>query len=181
MRQMLGRETANTEVRPPINSLADLSEAVTAIANRAIKYGTVHTLNGNYIFDAKDFCDLISQADFVKYFDLIANEVQSREELLDLEADPTKHRLDCNFGLAYCASYEWQDGDEATFECSYEEWENAPVLPVSQPLSMYRMSQIANEAISSTLVWFEHPKKELQGTFGISDEELEQLQISTEE
>ncbi len=129
-----------------IGSIGELSEVITAVANKAIKYGAEHTNSGNCIFYAGDFDDLILPEDFVKYFSLIAAEIQSREELLDLEADPVRYELNCNFGLTYCPSYEWCDGDEAIFG-SYEERKNTPVLPVSQPLSMYRLSQIGEEAI----------------------------------
>ncbi len=141
---------------PVIVSLEKLSEAVTAVANRAVKYGAEHTSSGNYIFGAGDFGDLISPEDFVKYFDLIAAEVWTRKELLDLIADPATHELDCNFGLAYCPNYEWCDGDEVIFG-SYKEWENATALPVSQPLSMSRIAKIGEEAIRAVQEWFGNP------------------------
>jgi len=71
-----------------IGSIEELSKVITAVANKAIKYGAEHTNSGNYIFYAGDFDDLILPEDFAKYFSLIAVEIQSREELLDLEADP---------------------------------------------------------------------------------------------
>ena len=50
-------------------------------------------------------------------------------------------------GLDYCPYYEWCEGDEALFG-SYDEWLERPVKPVSQALSMTRMSDIASDAIS---------------------------------
>lgn len=159
-----------------ISSLEELSGAVTAIANRVIKYGAEHTASGNYIFDADHFDDLISPKDFTKYFDLIAAEVRSREELLDLTADSVRLELDCNFGLNYCPCYEWCDGDEAIFG-SYEQWKDTPTRPVSQPLSMHRMAQIGEEAVRAVQEWFDDPMEELTGSFGISGEELDRLKV----
>lgn len=159
----------NSALVKPISTLAELSDAVTAVANRAIKHGAEHTGTGTYLFDADDFRDLISPEDFVRYFDLIAAEIGSRDELLDLSADGVTHKLDCNFGLAYCPSYQWCDGDEIIFG-SYEEWENAPTLHVSQPFSMHQMSQIGAETIDSVQKLMD----KLVNLFGISIEELKQ-------
>ncbi len=134
-----------------ITSLEELSDTITAVANRAVKYGAENTSSGNYIMGYDVFADLITEDDFRRYFDLIAAELEKREELLDLVVDHGAYELDCNFGLAYCPNYEWCEGDESTFGCSYEEWENTPALPVSQPLSMHQTAVIGQDFIRSTM------------------------------
>ncbi len=164
-----------------IESLEALSDTITAIANRAVKHGTENTSSGNYIMGYDVFADLITEDDFRRYFDLIAVELEKREEVLDLVVDHGAYELDCNFGLAYCPNYEWCEGDESTFGCSYEEWEQTPARPVSQPLSMRRMAEIGKEAISSTKEWFDHPEEELEGSFGMTEEEMRVFGVEKEE
>lgn len=154
-----------------IGSLEELSEAITAVANRAVKYGAERTSGGNYIMGHDVFRDLISESDFKRYFDLIAAELEGREELLDLAVDKGAYELDCNFGLAYCPNYQFCEGDEEIFG-SFEEWEKMETRPVSQPLSMRRMAEIGHEAILSTKEWFDHPEEELGASFGMTEEEM---------
>lgn len=157
--------------RKKICTLEELSDAITAVANRAVKHGTEHTSSGNYIMGYDVFFDLMTEEDFRRYFDLIAAEVEGREELLDLVADRSAFELDCNFGLDYCPNYQFCDGDEEIFG-SFEEWEKMEAKPVAQPLSMRRMAEIGHEAILSTKEWFDSPEEELGGSFGMTEEEM---------
>jgi len=90
-------------------------------ADRVVFYGTQHTASGNYLIGHNNLADIISAEDYKRYFNLIADETASREEVLDLQSNPATGELDCNFGLSYCPCYEWVDGDEEVFGCSREE------------------------------------------------------------
>ncbi len=104
---------------------------VIRVADRVVFYGTQHTNSGNYLIAYNNLADIISAEDYKRYFDLIADEIASREEVLDLQPDPVIGELDCNFGLSYCPCYEWVDGDEEIFGCSREEWEKTATMPVA--------------------------------------------------
>lgn len=126
-----------------IASIEDLSDVVTAVANRAVKWGAERTSSGNYILDHSDFADLISEEDFQKYFAFILHEIQARGEVLDVIPDQDSLELDIDFALNYCPHYEWADGDESTFNCSYEDWLRTPVKPVSQLQSLHQKAMNA--------------------------------------
>ncbi len=167
------------EIEREIGSLEELSDVITAVANRAVKRGAERTSSGNYIMGHDLFRDLISESDFKRYFGLIAAELEGREELLDLFSDGGAYELDCNFGLAYCPNYEFRDGDEEIFG-SFEEWEKMETKPVSQPLSMRRMAEIGHEAILSAKEWFAHPEDEMEGSFGMTEDEMKVFGVGKE-
>lgn len=124
----------------------------------------------------EDVSDLISEQDYLKYFDLIANELSIREEVLDL--DTSNHCLDAIYGLDYCPNYVWADGDEEIFGCDQDTWERTfHAVPVSQPLSMARLAEIGTQAISYVLENSDIAIEDLTESIGMSMAELKQLGI----
>lgn len=129
-----------------IRTIEQLSEAITAGVNYAIKFGTDITSDGNGIIGYDEMGGFISKEDFARFFDLIVAEIEARPEILDVTADETVPEVSVVYALDYCASYEWMNGDESTFDCSREEWEQRPTKPVSQPLSLAQMAKAYKEA-----------------------------------
>lgn len=129
----------------PIKDTEALGKAIVAVVNRAVKIGTGETTSGNYILRYEDFKDLITGADFRKHLSLIVTELVDREEVIEVEADPERGELNCIFGLAFCPSYEWTEGDESTFGCSYEEWLDKPTDPISQPETLQTVKLTGKE------------------------------------
>ncbi len=165
--------------KPPANficSLEDLSDVITAVVNRAVEKGATSTTSGNYYMGYEAFSDLITEEDYLHYFDLIVYELQGREELLDLEVLYDSHELDCNFGLDYCPSYQFCEGDEEIFG-SFEEWEQTPTKPVSQPLSMHRMALIGENAVQIFQKWAKTPIGKLFGFLGFGKKNSESIEF----
>lgn len=126
---------ATTTAPQPISGVKAVGEAITRVANHAVKYGCEHTSSGNMILTYDAFKDLIAEDDYKHFFGLICDELRSREEVLDLIAHSDIGALNLDFALAFCPNYEWMPGDESTFGCSREEWEKTPHKPVAQPTS----------------------------------------------
>jgi len=112
-----------------ITSIETLSEVITAVANRAIEITVDKTTSGNRYVAYDDVSDLISKSDYLKYFDLIVDEVYSHEELLDLNITDN-HELDINCGLAWCKNYEPlpEEGYEFGKDYGYEDFVPKPSL-----------------------------------------------------
>lgn len=153
-----------------ITDLRELNEVVNNVANYIVKEAAEKTSSGNWILEYDDVAHLISEEDYLQYFDLIENEVSSRGEVLDL--DTSDKSFDLIIGLAYCPNYEWCEGDERVFGCEREEWESKPAEPVSQPLSLNRMAEIGENALSAIPEWFSEPTLELTSSLGLTNEEL---------
>lgn len=157
-----------------IETLSELSEVITQVVNRVVDVSTKQTSTGNWIMEYPDVMDLISEQDYYQYFELIAEELRARDEVLDL--DSNDHQLDAIYGLSYCSNYEWCDGDERVFGCDRAQWERTfQPKPVSQPLSMSRMAELGEKAIAYVL---KHPALSLNNltqSIGITPSELEQL------
>jgi hypothetical protein len=57
-----------------------------------------------------------------KYWEKILYSLWVREEILDAEFDKENLLFDVTCALDYCPNYQWVDGDEEVFGCSYYEW-----------------------------------------------------------
>lgn len=117
-----------------IDNLRDLNDKINAFVDFVVRTACERTTSGNYFVQAEDAMKFagMSYEDFLEYRDLIFGELQERTEVLDFEFEDSGMEFDVNCGLDYCPHYEWCDGDEATFGCSYDEWLERPVLPVGQ-------------------------------------------------
>lgn len=144
----------------PINNLHDLSETVTDVVNRILETVTENTSTGQYYVDYDDVSDLISHQDYLSYFDLIAEELHGREEVLDL--DTSDHVFDVVCGLAWCPNYELLPDED--FEFGYEQLRPAP--------SLARLAQIGQKAVDH-LVLEDTTAKFKPEDLGITEEELE--------
>lgn len=143
-----------------ICNLRDLSESVTSVVNRILETVTENTSTGQYYVDYDDVSDLISHQDYLTYFDLIANELSGREEVLDL--DTSDHVFDVVCGLAWCPNYELLPDED--FEFGYEQLRPAP--------SMARLAEIGQNAVDH-LVLEDTTSKFKAEDLGISDPEVE--------
>jgi len=148
-----------------ITTLEELNNVVNDVVNRIVDISTSRTLSSNYYASYDHVSDLISQEDFLKYFDLITEELRGREEVLDLQTTED-HELDAVYGTDWCPNYE----DHA---------DDFVAKPVSQPLSMTRKAEILDNALENIEAALkEMPKDrvtEVAQMFGISTEELAKL------
>ena len=160
-----------------IGSIEKLCDVVTAVANMAVFIGCKRTSSGSYILGYEDFKNLISEGDYMKYFHLIAAEVGSHDEVLDIDVIESSFEMDCNFALEYCQNYEWCYGDEAVFGCSYEEWENSPARAVSKNISLTRMAEIGRTAIENVIELNGRSGESLMIALGLTPEELDSIGI----
>lgn len=155
-----------------IANLFELNEKVMAFSNYVVKTACEKTTSGQYYVSVDDACEAVglSLEDFFKYKDFIVEELFTREELLEFDYSADSMEFDVNCGLNYCPSYQWCDGDEAIFECTFEEWFKRPALPVAQPLSVSRMAEIGVDAISY-LAYREEKDLEsvVKGSLGLED------------
>lgn len=103
-------------MRKEIYCIEDLADVICEVVNYVVKESCRKTTTGNYIMEHDDVSHLISEEDYLKYFDLIAAELASREEVLDL--DTADYTLDAIYGLAWCPNYEVlpEEKDEEGFE-----------------------------------------------------------------
>ncbi len=159
-----------------IDSLSELNEVINNVVTRIVERSTQNTSTGNWITDYSDVSDLISDQDYYMYFELIANELRAREEVLDL--DTYDHQFDTIFGLKYCPNYEWCQGDEEIFGCDQAQWERTfQADPVSKPLSMSRLAEIGEKAIAYVMETSDMAVEDLTESIGMSMRELQQLKI----
>lgn len=133
-----------------IESLRELNDVINAVANRALDVVAKCSTSGQRYIDHSYFADLISKEDFLKFSDLIVSELNTREEIIE-PVNLSNGELDINIGLDYCEAYQWCDGDEEIFHCSFEEWLEKKVKPVYHPLSLSRMAEIGEKAVSFML------------------------------
>lgn len=112
------------------HSMNEPNETIIKVADKMIEIGTEYTSGGNYIVNYDDVKELISYEDYLSSFAIIAEELDSRPEVLEL--DTYDEEFDMIFGLDYCPNYEWINGDEEVFGCSFEEWLKKPTLPILQ-------------------------------------------------
>ena len=112
--------------------LMELNDFVISFSNQVVREACEQTSTGQYFINVEDVLDKNkwSYEDFLEYKDFIISELSSRDEILDLDFDEKELQFDVSCALAYCPHYEWCEGDEELFECSYEEWLERPVEPV---------------------------------------------------
>ncbi len=159
-----------------IESLYELNEVVNNVVNRIVDISTQKTSTGNWVTGYEDVSDLISEFDYLEYFDFIASELASRPEVLDM--DTSNQQFDCIYGLSYCPNYVWCEGDEEIFGCDKAHWEKTfQAEPVSKPLSMPRLAEIGEEAIQYVLETSDMAIEDLTESIGMSMAELQQLGI----
>lgn len=117
-----------------ITNLKDFNEKVIAFADAVVKKACENTTSGQYYVNAENIAKEIGMdfGDFLHFKDVIEGEVFSREEVLEGKFYNTTLEFDVNCALDYCPHYEWCEGDEEVFGCSYEEWLERSVLPVGQ-------------------------------------------------
>lgn len=115
-----------------IRNLTELNDFVVGFCNYVVRYACEHTTSGNYFVDIESALEKVGASfeDFLKCEDLIYSELASREELLEFDSDIEHKEFDINCALDYCPRYEWCEGDEAVFDCSYEEWLARPTKPI---------------------------------------------------
>ncbi len=164
-----------------INSFKELNNVINDVVNDIVKVSTEHTSTSNWYVSYNDVSDLISEEDYYKYFDLIKDELQSREEVSELNITED-HEFDVTFYLDYCPNYEWCNGDEEVFHMTEEEWEeNYVTKPVEQPFSMARKSDLLDYALTNIQKRLEHDPEdrilEVAELFGISVEDLGRLDL----
>lgn len=149
-----------------IDNLRDLNDKVNDFVNYVVQTACEKTTSGQYYVSIVDACKdaCMSLEDFSQYRDLIVSELYAREELLELDYIESDLEFDVNCGLAYCPSYQWCDGDEDIFNCSFEEWLDMPTRPISQPLSLSRKAGIADAAVKE-LKNVSNDKEYYKGTF----------------
>lgn len=144
----------------PIDNLRELSEVITAVVNHILVVATENTSTGQWYIDYDDVSDIITEEDYLTYFDLITSELMDREEVLDL--DTSDHTFDIVCGLAWCKNYELLPDED--FEYGYEELRPAP--------SMARLAEIGQKAVDH-LVLEDTSAKFQAEDLGISAKELE--------
>ena len=142
-----------------IYSLYELSETITKVANRALEIAIENTSYGSWRITHDDVADLISEEDYLNYFDFIAGEIAGREECLDL--DEADHELNINLGLAWCKNIQLVEGEDLEF--GYREFRPAP--------SMAHLAEIGEKAVNHIVQ--AHNRSKLQvGDFGITTEDV---------
>lgn len=161
-----------------IANLYELNEVINAVANRALDIVAETSTSGQRYVDHSDVADLISKEDFLKYSDLIISELNTREELL-APAELDDGQLDLTMGLAYCKAYEWCEGDERVFGCSYEEWLEREAEPVTHTLSLSRMAEIGHSAVAHILESSDKALEDLTECVGMSLEEVNSIAAPT--
>ena len=121
-----------------ITTISELDQVITNIANRCIELCVQHSSTGNWIVDHEDLSDLISEEDYLRFYDFIADEISSREEVLDL--DTADHKLDIIIGLAWCKNYTPLNDSEEEQALAKEagSCEVKPLMSMSQTIAYLR-------------------------------------------
>jgi len=144
-----------------IDNLYDLSNTVTAVANRALELATSNTTTGQWVIEHDDVADLISEEDYFLYFDFIASELAGRIEVLDL--DTHDNTLDMVCGYAWCKNYEPAPG-EAVTDYGYEELRPAPSMAHLADIAEESLKHIVREGLYSRIN---------EDEFGITEEDVD--------
>lgn len=87
-----------------ITSLLEFLEVLKKISDYTIETG-LHQMSteNNYIMTHDDFSHLISKEDYMRYLPLIADAIEAREEVLDI--DISRGEIDVIYALEYCPFY----------------------------------------------------------------------------
>lgn len=105
---------------------ADIVKASNYIVRESCK----NTSNGNWITYADEVASVVGvdECEIVKFNRDIMEEMWKRNEVLDVYFEHGGFDVMC--ALAYCPEYEWCEGDQFVFDCTYGEWVDRNVLPI---------------------------------------------------
>lgn len=88
---------------------ATIIGTINSIVDKALELAENNSISGNYILEYEDFEDMVSEDFYLAYFDIIVEELETKEEVLDL--DSADHKLNLIIGTNYCKNYEEEDED----------------------------------------------------------------------
>ncbi len=154
-----------------IETLDQMNDAVNAVCNRILDIVAKESTSGQQFVSFDDLSDLITRDDYLQYGHLIARELSAREEVME-EVVFENGEFDVNIGLVYCQAYEWMPGDEETFGCTEEEWEQQEAKPVQPLLSKTRMAEIGQAAVAYIMESSKDFVTDLTECVGLSMEEV---------
>ena len=113
-----------------VENLSELYNKVVTVCNYIVEQAARKSTSGNYIVDHADVSHLISKFDFGRYFNTIACELESRAEVLDLDADFFDGRFNFVIDPEYCKNYEPSSVEvKAGAVYGFKEVEQRPLLP----------------------------------------------------
>ena len=99
-----------------ITSLLEFLEVLQKISDYTVDTGLKNMLTeNNYIMTHEDFSHLITKEDYMRYLPLIADAIEAREEVLDI--DISRGEIDVTYGLSYCPFYQESLGDKKNLDC----------------------------------------------------------------
>lgn len=173
-----------------LTTLQEINEMVVSISNYVVRFACEHTTSGQRFvpvmealknYQEQNPC--CSFEDVLAHRDIICNNIAERVEVLDIHYDPYTDEFDVDCALNYCPAYEWCDGDEETFGCSYEEWVSMPTEPVVDQVSPSRYEEIAKNAIATAnnKLEIEQLYNCLHDDLGMSDEEIKSIGVNEQE
>jgi hypothetical protein len=90
-----------------------------------VRVACLNTWSGSYLVSTEEVAvatHFTKQEIETKYWEKILYSLWVREEILDAEFDKENLLFDVTCALDYCPNYQWVDGDEEIFGCSYYEW-----------------------------------------------------------
>lgn len=164
-----------------INTLQELNEKVIAIANFVVKEACENTSSGNWIFNHREVCEKceIKYEDYLKYQSFINEEINSRDEFLDVYINDEVIDVIC--GLSYCPNYEYTAGDEEIFKCRADVFEKRKIEPYNIAISPAREAELTKETIK--LLYnkannAKERKKIFKDTLKLTDEECRAYKLS---
>lgn len=93
-----------------IFNLEDLNRVITLVVDRIIDIIKKNSYSGNYRIEHDDVKELISEEDYIYYFNIIYGELGKREEVLDIDIDKD-YIFDIIIGTKYCENFEEEEED----------------------------------------------------------------------
>lgn len=165
-----------------ITSLQELNEMVVSIANYVVRDACEHTSSGQRFVSLDDALSQYAKEnpsftydDYLSVKDIVLNTIAERDEVLDVEFNEETEEFDVNCALDYCRYYEWCEGDEETFNCSYDEWLNQPPKPIADQIPPTRADEIAQRSLRFAIedVGVDDPSGFLRDKLGMTDKEVE--------
>ena len=101
-------------------------------SNFIVRNACENTWTGNYLVGTSDVAKHthMTSCEVYMYREQIMEQMYKRNEIFDVEFDYRSGCFDVTCALAYCPQYQWCEGDEEIFGCSFEEWMLAPSEPI---------------------------------------------------